>query len=201
MKIAVFISGNGSNLQALIDAEKNGNLSEGKISLVVSDNAEAYGLERAKKADIETFVLENVNFSSREQYDEVIIEQLKAEGIELVVLAGFMRILSKDFIDAYEGKILNIHPSLLPSFKGAHGIKDAFKYGVKVTGVTTHFVTEELDAGPIILQKAINVEERDTLDTIEEKIHKEEHILYPETVRLFVEGKIDIKGNKVRIKN
>lgn len=199
MNIAVFASGNGTNLEALIDAGSAGKLAGGRIVLVVSDKPEAFALKRAEKAGIETLVLEAKGFSSREEYDKKIIERLKEKNIELVALAGFMRILSDGFIEEYKGKILNIHPALLPSFKGVHGIKDAFSYGVKVTGVTVHFVEKDLDAGPVILQESVRIEESDTLDTLEEKVHKIEHKLYPEAVRLFVSGKLKLEGRKVSI--
>ena len=199
MNIAVFASGNGSNLQALIDGEAKVQLGKGKITLVVSDKTEAFALKRAEKAGIETFILDPAPFKSREEYDKKIHEQLQEKNIELVVLAGFMRILSDFFVDEYQGRILNIHPALLPSFKGAYGIKDAFECGVKVTGVTVHFVTKELDVGPIILQESVPVEENDTLETLEEKIHTVEHRLYPEAVRLFSEEKLKIEENRVRI--
>lgn len=199
MKIAVFVSGNGSNLQALIDAEKSGTLSTGKLAIVVSDKPEAFALKRADKAGIKTFILEAKEFSSREDYDKRLLAKLKDEGVELVVLAGFMRILSPVFIREYRGRIINIHPALLPSFKGTHGIKDAFEYGVKTTGVTVHFVEEDLDAGPVILQSSVQIESTDTIESLEEKIHREEHKLYPEAVRLFVEGKVKLNGRKVEI--
>ena len=196
MKIAVFVSGNGSNLQALIDAQ---DLSGGEIVLVVSDKPQARALERAEKAGIKTFILEAEGFDSREEYDEAIIEQLDKEGIEFIVLAGFMRILSEGFVDKYYGKIVNIHPSLLPAFKGTHGIKDAFEAGDSITGVTVHFVNSELDDGPIILQEEVDIEKEDTLESLEEKIHVVEHKLYPKAVRLFVGGKIKLVGRKVII--
>ena len=152
MNIAVFVSGNGTNLQAVIDEVKTGRVNA-KIALVVSDNDKAYALERAKKAGIETFVLKPKEFGkSREEYDKRIIEELEKRNVGLVVLAGFMRLVSGYFVKKYKNKIINIHPALLPSFKGTHGIKDALDYGVKVTGVTVHFVDEELDHGPIIMQ-------------------------------------------------
>ena len=198
MNIAVFVSGNGTNLQALVDSEKKGDLAQAKIVLVVSDNPEAYALKRAEEAGIKTFVLEAKGFKSREEYDKEIMEQLKTEKIELIVLAGFMRLLSDHFVDEYYGRVINIHPALLPSFKGTHGIKDAFDYGVKVTGVTVHFVNKELDAGPIILQSPVRVEEKDTPETLEAKIHELEHELYPEAVRLFAQGRLRIEGKKVK---
>jgi len=199
MNIAVLASGNGTNLQALIDAEKRGELAGAKIVLALSDNSGAFALKRAKEAGIETFVLETKGFSSREEYDKKIIEQLEKAKVELVILAGFMRILSDHFVDKYHGRMMNIHPALLPSFKGVYGIKDAFDRGVKVSGVTVHFVDRELDAGPVILQEAVKVEENDTEESLEEEIHKIEHRLYPEAVRLFVQGRLRIEGKKVKI--
>lgn len=199
MKIAVFVSGNGTNLQALIDAGKNKKLGQGEITLVVCDKPQAYALTRAATAGIKTFVLEKKGFTSREEYDKRIALELKKEKIELIVLAGFMRILSGDFVDEYYGRMLNIHPSLLPAFKGAHAIRDAYESGIKEAGVTVHFVTKELDSGPIVLQDKVTRTPEDTLETLEEKIHKVEHRLYPEAVRLFAEGKLKIENGKVKI--
>jgi len=199
MNIAVFVSGNGSNLQALIDAQEHGVIGSGRITLVVCDKPAAYALTRAEKHGIPVFVLEGSGFSSRDEYDKKVMKRLEEKSIELVVLAGFMRILSASFIDRYRNRILNIHPSLLPDFKGAHGIKDAYEAGVKVTGVTVHFVTEKLDSGPVIHQSRVEIDETDTLGSLEEKIHKEEHKLYPEAVRLFAEGRLLVEGDKVTV--
>jgi len=188
MNIAVFTSGNGTNLQAIIDAVSSGAINA-KIALVVSDNKDAYALRRAKKAGIQTFVLSHKEFASREAYDREIIKELEKKKIALVALAGFMRLLSPYFVKKYKNRILNIHPSLLPLFKGTQGIKDAFESGAKKTGVTVHFVDEELDHGPVILQEAVNIEKNDTLDTLEEKIHKVEHKLYPKAIQLVMEEK------------
>ena len=199
MNIAVFVSGNGSNLQALIDAEARGELAGGRISLVVCDQPGAFALKRAEKAGVRTFVLEAEGFSSREEYDREVARELQKEKIELIVLAGFMRILGGEFVDKYRGRIMNIHPALLPSFRGTHGIRDAVEYGVKVTGVTVHFVDKGLDSGPVILQKCVPIEKDDTMDTLEEKIHGEEHKMYPEAVRLFAEGRLKLSGRRVDI--
>ena len=199
MNIAVFVSGNGTNLQALIDAEESGQLSGGKIVLVVSNKRDAYALERARKAGIETFILESSGFKTREEYDQKIAKRLEDKKIDLIALAGFMRILSDTFVKEYAGRIINIHPSLLPCFKGTHAIKDAFDAGVAVTGVTVHFVIKELDAGPIIMQSSVRVDPEDTLQTREERIHAMEHKLYPKAVRLFVEGKLKIENDRVII--
>lgn len=199
MNIGVLCSGNGSNLQAIINAIAKRKIKNAKIKVVIADKKNAYALKRAEKHKIETLFIDPKKYKSRDAYDKNIIAELKKRKIQLVVLAGFMRILTPVFIKAYKNKILNIHPALLPSFKGAHGIKDAYNYGVKVTGVTVHFVTDDLDAGPIILQEAVEVKKNDTLTSLEKRIHKIEHKLYPKAINLFVNKKLKIKGNKVRI--
>ena len=198
MNIAVLCSGSGTNLQAIIDGVKTGYI-PAKIALVVSDNKDALALERAKKAGIETFVLDKKDFKTREAFDKEVIKNLKAKDVGLVVLAGFMRLLSPYFIKEYKNKIMNIHPALLPSFKGTHAIKDALDYGVKVTGPTVHFVDEHLDNGPIILQRCVEVKDDDTENTLLERVHKEEHKVYPQAIKLFVEGRLKIEGRKVRV--
>jgi phosphoribosylglycinamide formyltransferase-1 len=198
IKIAVLVSGNGTNLQAIIDSVNKGYI-PAKLALVLSDEAKAFALERARKAGIETAALDKRDYKSREDFDREIARRLKAKGVGLVVLAGFMRLLSPYFVKEYRSRIINIHPALLPSFKGAHGVKDALDHGAKVTGVTVHFVDEHLDNGPIILQKAVEVREDDTEETLLERLHREEHKIYPEAIRLFAEGKIKIEGRKVRI--
>jgi phosphoribosylglycinamide formyltransferase-1 len=200
MKIAVFASGSGTNFQALIDRVKDGYI-PAEIALLVSDNKAAYAIERARKAGIEVLVLSPKGFKSREEYDSRIIKALEAKGIGLVVLAGFMRLISPHFCKAYKNKILNIHPALLPAFKGTHGVKDALAYGAKVTGPTVHFVDEELDHGAIVLQETVAIADDDTEKTLHEKVHKKEYKIYPKAVKLFVEGKLKIEGRKVRIKD
>ena len=198
MRIAVFASGGGTNFQAIIDAQKRGDI-KAEIALLISDVSTCFALERAKKAGIKTFLVQKKDFKSEGEFEGAILKELKKEKIDLIVLAGYMKILSGDFIKQYKNKILNIHPALLPSFKGAHGIRDAFQCGVKVTGPTVHFVTEDMDAGPIILQAAVRVMEDDTEETLAEAIHKEEHKIYPRAIQLFVEGRLKIEGKKVRI--
>ena len=198
MKIAVFVSGNGTNLQALIDSVSEGNL-KAEIALVVSDKENIFALKRAKDAGIKTFVIDRSRFDSRESFDREIASELDKRHIEGIILAGFMRILSEYFVKKYKNKIINIHPSLLPLFKGTSAIKDAYDAGAKKTGVTVHFVDEKLDNGPIILQETVEISKKDTKETLEEKIHKVEHKLYPKAVRLFVEGKLKIEGKKVKI--
>jgi phosphoribosylglycinamide formyltransferase-1 len=199
-RIAVFASGNGGNLQALIDNSRDKKLGNSEIALVFSDNPAAYALKRARKAGISVCVLEKTGFAGREEYDRAAAAALDARGIDLVVLAGFMRILSPFFVRKYRGRLINIHPSILPSFKGAHGIKDAYDYGVKISGATVHFVTEDLDAGPIISQGAVGIKEGESADSFERRMHELEHKLYPEAVRLYVRGKLKIAGRKVIIK-
>lgn len=198
MNIAVFCSGYGSNFQAIIDAAKK-KVFRVKIALMVCDSKDALALKRAKKENIKTLLILREDFKTKQDFEKRIIEELEKENIELICLAGFMRVLSPDFVKRYRNKIMNIHPALLPLFKGAHGIKDAYDFGVKVTGVTVHFATEELDSGPIILQEAVKAEEDDTEESLEQKIHAVEHRLYPEAIRLFAEGRLKVEGRKVKI--
>ena len=198
MNIAVFCSGKGTNLQAIIEAVKSGDI-KAKIKLVVTNVPDCYALVLARKAGIETFALDHRGFAAREEFDSKIIAELEKRDIELIVLAGYMRLLSPYFIKTYENKILNVHPALLPSFKGTDGIGDALTYGVKVTGVTIHFVNEDLDAGAVILQGAVVVDQNDDQDSLAEKIHALEHKLYPRAIKLFTEGKLKIEGRIVRV--
>jgi len=198
-KIAVFASGNGTNFQAIIDAVSAGNVGEGKVCVLICDSPEAFCLQRAKKAGIKTVVIERKNFDTKKEFDEEILKALKKEKIDLICLAGFMRILSTDFIKEYKDRILNIHPALLPSFKGARAVKDALACGVKITGATVHFVTEELDNGPIIIQGAIRISPEDTEESLLEKVHSQEHEIYPRAIDLFCRGKLKIIGRKVKI--
>lgn len=199
MNIAVLCSGSGTNLQAIIDKVKSGYI-PATVALVISDRKDAFALVRAEKCGIATLFVDPKLFKSREAFDKEVVRNLKKSGVGLVVLAGFMRLLSPYFIKEYKHKILNIHPALLPSFKGTHGIKDALEHGVKVTGPTVHFVDEELDHGPIILQRAVEVREGDTESSLLERVHAEEHKIYPEAVKLFVEGRLKIEGQKVKVR-
>jgi phosphoribosylglycinamide formyltransferase-1 len=198
MKFAVFASGHGSNLQAIIDAVKAGTIT-GELALVVSNNRKAPALKRAQDAGIKTLFLNPQDYATPTSYDRQLTIHLKQEQIDFIVLAGYMRLVSAFFVKTYARKILNIHPSLLPSFKGLDGIKDAFTYGAKVTGATVHFVDEKMDHGPIILQDAIKIAESDTIETLTEKIHKIEHRIYPKAIQLFVEGRLTMKGRRVEI--
>lgn len=198
MNIAVLCSGNGTNLQAIIDAVNAGTI-PARIALVAGDRKDAFAFERARNAGIETLFVDPREHAWRESFDKALVRALHAKDVGLVVLAGFMRLLSPYFIGEFRGRIMNIHPALLPAFKGAHGIRDALAYGVKVTGVTVHFVDEELDHGPIILQRAVEVRDDDTEASLLERAHAEEHKLYPEAIKLFVEGKLKIQGRKVTV--
>ncbi len=199
LNIAVFASGRGTNFGAIIRAVKKGKI-KANLALLISDNPKAGAIARAKRAGIKVALVKREDFTSKADFENKIIEHLEENKIDLIVLAGFMRLLSPELVSKYSGRILNIHPALLPSFKGTEAIKDAFDYGVKVTGVTVHFVDEKMDHGPVILQKEVKIEENDTLESLEKKVHKIEHRLYPEAVRLYVEGKLKLEGRKVKIK-
>lgn len=192
-KLAIFASGSGTNLQAIIDAA----LPSVEIVLVFSNNPEAYALERAKTHGIPSEVLDHKNYKSREEYDRNILEVIKPYEVDLIALAGFMRILSPLFVRAYKNRIINLHPALLPSFPGIHAARQALEYGVKYTGVTVHFVDEGVDTGPIILQTVVPVLDDDTEESLLERIHKEEHKIYPEAIRLVAGGRIKIEGKRV----
>jgi len=196
--IAVFASGRGSNFSAIARAAKKG-IIKANLALLVSDNPQAGVIAKAKRAGVKIALVKRKEYSSKQDFEAAIMRQLEENKIDLIVLAGFMRMLSPEFVRQYYGRIINIHPALLPSFKGEQGIKDAFDYGVKVTGVTVHFVDEEMDHGPIILQGSLKIEEDDTPETLKQRIHKLEHKLYPQAINLFVEGKLKIEGRKVRI--
>lgn len=198
MHIAVFASGRGTNFGAIIRAVKRGKI-KASLSLLVCDNPKAGAIGRAKRAGIKVALVKREDCADKADFEAKIIEHLEANKIDLIVLAGFMRLLSPELVSKYSGRILNIHPALLPSFKGIEAIKDAFDYGAKITGVTVHFVDERMDHGPIILQKEVKIEENDTLESLEKKIHKIEHYIYPESIRLYVEGKLKIEGRKVKI--
>jgi len=197
-RIAIFASGNGSNLQAIIDYSKNNDIN-GDVVFVLTNNPDAYALKRARNAEINAECIPFNKNISRFEFDSRISQAIKNKKIDLICLAGYMLLLSPDFINEYQSKIINIHPSLLPSFKGMHGIGDAFDYGVKVTGVTVHFVDSELDNGPIILQEAVVINEGETVQQLEKKIHEVEHRLYPLAVEYFCRDKLRIIDRKVLI--
>jgi phosphoribosylglycinamide formyltransferase-1 len=198
VKIAVLVSGRGSNLQAIIDNIENGYIKNAAVTLVISNKENAYALERAKKHEIAATFLDPGKYD-RAGYDRAILSVLKEYNIDLLLLAGYFRLLGNEIIEAYRNRVLNIHPSLLPAFKGLHAQRQAFEYGVKVAGCTVHFVDEGLDSGPIILQNCVPVLAGDTEQTLTDRILEQEHIIYPEAVRLFVEGKLKIQGRNVVI--
>lgn len=196
MNFAILASGYGGNLQAIIDAIRLKKI-KANLKLVISDKSEAFALVRAKKAKIASVYINPKNFVDRESFDKKVIEYLKEFEIDFIVLAGFMRLLSSHFIKQYPHKIMNIHPALLPSFKGVQGIRDAFDYGVKVTGVSVHFVNEAMDDGAIIAQETVAITDKDTLDSLSKKIHQMEHKLYPKVIDLFARRKLKVFGRKV----
>jgi len=199
INIGVLASGRGTNLQAIIEAIEDGKIA-GEIKVVMSDHPKACALKSAQQYLIDTRYIDFKEFKNREDFDKEIIKILKEKKIDLVVLAGYMRILSPYFIRAYQNKIMNIHPALLPSFPGLHAQKQAIGNGVKISGCTVHFVDEGVDSGPIILQKAVEVSDDDTEESLTEKILKEEHQIYPQAIQLFSESRLMIKGRKVFIK-
>lgn len=194
--LGVLISGRGSNLQAIIDAIRDGRL-DARIGVVISNRADAAGLERAARAGIETLVMPHTAYADRAEYDLALARALKDRGVQLVCLAGFMRLLGPAFIDQFPDAVLNIHPSLLPAFPGLDAQRQAFEYGVKVSGATVHFVTPELDAGPIILQRAVPVERDDTPETLAARILEVEHQIYPEAIGIVLKGSWRIEGRRV----
>lgn len=198
MKIGILISGRGSNMVALADAVKSGGIPASEIAVVISDKRDAAGLEKAAERGIETLVVERRG-RTREQHDAEIADHLRSRGVELICLAGYMRLLSPSFINAFPGRIVNIHPSLLPSFPGLEVQQQAIDHGVKISGCTVHFVNENLDAGPIILQRAVEVRDGDTAETLAARILEQEHSAYVAAVRLIVNGGVSIDGRRTRI--
>jgi len=194
--IAVFVSGSGTNLQAIIDAQ----IKSANLAVVLSNKPDAYALERALKHNIPVEVVDHKEFDTREAFEAELIERLKKYNVKLLVLAGFMRILTSFFVNNYKHRIINLHPALLPSFPGIHSAKKALDYGVKITGVTVHFVDDGVDTGPIILQSVVPIDDSDSEDSLLEKIHIEEHRIFPEAVRLFCEDRLSISGRNVSIK-
>lgn len=197
-RIAVFASGSGSNFQAIVDAVQAGKL-DVEVGLLVCDRPGAKVVERAAAAGVETFAFRPKEYASKEAYESEIVRRMQERRIDLVVLAGYMRIISCTLLLPYEGRIVNIHPSLLPSFPGLDAIGQALAHGVKVTGVTVHFVDGGMDTGPIIAQRAVEVAEGDTADSLADKIHPVEHELYPSVIRAIREGKVALSGDGRRV--
>ena len=198
LKIGVLLSGSGTNFQAIVDAVADGLPVE--VVQVVSSRPDAYGIERAKGANIPVLVMNREKYADAEAADAEIVQALEAAGAQYVVMAGYMRKVTRVLLDAFPNRVLNLHPALLPSFKGAHAIQDAFDAGVKVTGVTVHFANEDYDKGPIVAQRAVEVREDDTVDTLEARIHEVEHDLYPYVLGLIAAGRVNVEEDgKVHI--
>ncbi len=203
-KIGVLVSGGGTNLQAIIDSINNGIIKDAKIETVVSNKEDAFALQRAKNNNIETKVLKIKDFENKQLYENALIEHLKSKELDLIILAGFMVILSENFVNNFENKIINIHPSLIPAFSGAgyYGIKvheSVLARGCKITGATVHFVTEEADCGPIIIQKEVFVNDNDTAETLQKRVMEEaEWIILPQAINLILNKQIKIVDNIVR---
>ena len=200
LKIGVIASGRGSNLQAIIDNIKSGKL-EAQINVVICDNVDAYALERARQAGIPAVSIVRADYPDKVAFEQAIIDCLKVYNVYLVVLAGFMRIISSEFIRQFPNRIINVHPALLPSFPGLHAQRQAVYYGAKISGCTVHFVDEGMDTGPIIMQKAVDVVDTDDEDTLSDKILVCEHEIYSKVLQLYAQGKIRVAGRKVIIEN
>lgn len=198
--LGVLISGRGSNLQAILDAVRSGSL-DARVGVVVSNNPAAKGLERAAWAGVATRVLSHKDYGLREEFDAAVVASLREHEVDVVCLAGFMRILSPVLIRAFPERILNIHPSLLPAFVGLHAQRQAIEHGVKVTGATVHLVDEDLDHGPILLQRAVPVLEGDDEETLSARILEQEHRIYPEAIALVLDGKVEIEGRRALIRD
>jgi phosphoribosylglycinamide formyltransferase 1 len=199
LAVGVLVSGRGSNLQALLDACRTPGF-PARIAVVISDREHAPAVARARAAGVETLWINPKDFPDRERFDAALVRELEARKVGLVCQAGFMRILSPTYVRAFAGRALNIHPSLLPAFPGLHPHRQALDHGVKVSGATVHFVEEGVDSGPIVLQSAVPIEPDDTEETLAARILEEEHRLYPAAVRLFAEGRLEVVGRRVRIK-
>jgi len=193
LRVGVLLSGSGTNLQAILDAAGAGY----EVVVVVSDRADAFGLERARTAGVPDVHVDPKAYENREAFNEALADVLRAHEVGLVCLAGFMRILAPNLVKAFENRIVNIHPALLPAFPGGHAVRDALEWGAKVTGTTVHLVDEEVDHGPIVLQRAVAIEPGDTEETLHERIKAAEHELYPEAIRLFASGRVKLDGRLV----
>ncbi|MBN2515049.1 MAG: phosphoribosylglycinamide formyltransferase [Deltaproteobacteria bacterium] len=198
--IGILVSGSGSNFQSIIDQIEQGNL-DASIKVVVSNNPDAYALERAKKHNIPAVVIDHNNFNDRNEFDQEMIDVLNSYSVELVIMAGFMRILTPLFIKAFPMRIMNIHPAILPSFQGIHAQERAFDYGVKFSGCSVHFADEGVDTGPVIIQSVVPVYNDDTAETLQQRILREEHRIFPQAIQFYAEGKLEIIGRKVIVKD
>jgi phosphoribosylglycinamide formyltransferase-1 len=200
LSLGVLISGSGTNLQAIIDAIERGELNA-VIRVVISNRADVYGLTRARHHGLPAVVIPHKDFPSREAFEAEVAKVLQEHGVELVVLAGFMRLLSPFFIRAFPQRIMNIHPALLPAFPGTHAQRQALEHGVRIAGATVHFVDEEVDHGPIIVQAAVPVYPDDTEESLSARILAQEHRIYPQAIQLFAEGRLEIQGHKVVVRS
>ncbi len=198
MKLGVLISGSGTNLQAILDACASGEIAA-EVAVVISNREDAYGLTRAQDAGVSAVFIDPKAYESADAYNHAVREVLAGEEADLVVMAGYMKLLGREILDAYPMRVLNLHPALLPSFPGAHGIAEAFAWGVKVTGVTVHFASEVFDDGPIVAQEAVVVDEDDTVESLEARIHAVEHRLYPAAIAAVVDGRVRVAGRRVRV--
>lgn len=199
IKLGVLVSGSGSNLQAIIDNIDKG-LLDGEIKVIISNNTDAYALVRAKKHNIPSVIIKHSDFENREDFDRKMIDVLKSLSVDLVVMAGFMRLLTPLFLNAFPMKIMNIHPAILPAFAGIHAQKRAADHGVRFSGCTVHFADEGVDSGPIIIQAIVPAYDDDTEDTLAARILEEEHRIYPQAIQFYAEGRIEVNGRKVRIR-
>lgn len=198
LSIGVLISGSGTNLQAIIDRCSDDTI-PGRVACVISNRKDAHGLERARRAGIDAIFLDHRTLPSRQAYDAELVRILRDHGVQLVALAGFMRIVTTTLLDAFPNRVMNIHPALLPAFPGLDAQKQALEYGVRVSGCTVHFVDQGCDTGPIILQAVVPVLPGDTVETLSARIHRQEHRIYPEAIRLFAEGRLSLDGRRVII--
>lgn len=198
LRLGVLVSGSGTNLQAIIDSAEAGDL-HADIAVVISNKEDAGGLDRARRHHIAAVWVDPASFDSPQAYNEALRDELQGHGVDLVVMAGYMKLLDVAVLDAFPNAVLNIHPALLPSFPGAHGIADAFAYGVKVTGVTVHFANEVFDEGPIVAQETVAIDEGDTIETLEARIHEVEHRIYPAAIQLIAQGRVRIDGRRTVI--
>ncbi len=198
LDIGVLVSGRGSNLQAIIDGIEAGKI-DARIKVVISDNPNAYALERCKRHSIPSRVVRREEFKSKREFEEEMVRILKEEGVELVVLAGFMRILSPHFLENFPNRVINIHPSLIPAFQGLNAQRRAVEFGSKITGCSVHIVDESVDGGPVVVQAAVPVLPEDTEETLSERILRFEHRILPQTVQWFAEGRVRVEGRRVLV--
>jgi len=194
--VGILASGSGTNMEAIAQAINDGDV-PARIAVVVSDNPDAFALERARRRGIPITVVLLSDYPDRASYDRAVTAALRDAGVDLVVLAGYMKMAGKELVEEFRGRMMNIHPALLPSFPGTHSVRDALEYGVKVSGVTVHFVDEGLDTGPVIAQEAVPLEEGDDAESLHNRIHLAEYRVYPRAIRLFAEGRLVIEGRKV----